>query len=108
MPTKAALAEPTQLPTFSNPAQRATMVARFVAALLACAFLPLFDASAQARTLSFEERVTAQRAIEQVYWSHRIWPAQNPGAKPSLSAVMPEAAIRAKVEDYLEKSNALE
>src|SRR6266550_2806186 len=28
----------------------------------------------QARTLSFAERVAYQRAIEDVYWRHRIWP----------------------------------
>jgi hypothetical protein len=31
-------------------------------------------ASIQARTLSLDRRIEAQRAIEQVYWSHRIWP----------------------------------
>src|SRR2546427_6654612 len=61
-----------------------------------------------ARELTFEERVQAQRAIEEVYWRHRIWPKENPRPKPPLSAVMPDAAIRAKVEDYLKKSNALE
>ncbi len=60
------------------------------------------------RTLTFEDRVAAQRAIEEVYWRHRIWPSENPQAKPSLDAVMPEDTIRAKVEDYLKKSNALE
>jgi hypothetical protein len=29
---------------------------------------------ASQRTLSFEERVSCQRAIEEVYWRHRIWP----------------------------------
>ena len=60
------------------------------------------------RTLTFEDRVDAQRAIEQVYWNHRIWPKENPGAKPPLSTVMSDDAIRAKVEDDLKKSNALE
>jgi hypothetical protein len=64
--------------------------------------------AAQARDLTFEERVAAQEAIEQVYWSHRIWPRENPGPKPLLSSVMPVEALRAKVEDYLKKSNALE
>ncbi len=82
--------------------------APFVATLAAAALLVSFAAPVLARTLSFEERVAAQRAIEQVYWSHRIWPEQNPGAKPELSTVMPDAAIRAKVEGYLEKSRALE
>jgi hypothetical protein len=58
--------------------------------------------------MSFEERVAAQRAIEQVYWSHRIWPEENPGPKPPLSAVMPDDAIRARVEDSLRKSSALQ
>lgn len=64
--------------------------------------------AAEARDLSFDERVAAQTAIERVYWNHRIWPAENPGQKPGLSEAVPEAVIRAKVEDYLEKSNALE
>ena len=58
-----------------------------------------------ARALNLEERVEAQRAIEEVYRRHRIWPKENPTPKPPLSAVMPDAAIRAKVEDYLKKSN---
>ena len=62
----------------------------------------------QPRALTFEERGAAQRAIEEVYWRHRIWPKENPTPKPSLDAVMPESAIRAKVEDYLRESNALE
>jgi hypothetical protein len=61
-----------------------------------------------ARELSFDDRVAAQKAIEQVYWNHRLWPKENPGPKPQLAAVMPDAMIRAKVEDYLKKSNALE
>jgi len=57
-----------------------------------------------ARELSFDERVAAQKAIERVYWSHRIWPNENPGPKPQLSAVMSDTTIRAKVEDYLKNS----
>ena len=59
------------------------------------------------RVLTLDDRVAAQRAIEQVYWDHRIWPKENLGTKPPLSAVMSDDAIRAKVEDYLKKSNAL-
>ena len=65
-------------------------------------------AVARARDLTIEERVTAQKAIEQVYWSHRTWPRENPQPKPALAAVMSDSAIRAKVEDYLAKSAALE
>jgi N-acetylneuraminic acid mutarotase len=55
-----------------------------------------------------EDRVHAQRAIEEVYWRHRIWPGENRGGKPPLDAVLSEAQLRAKVEDYLRKSNAAE
>ncbi len=58
--------------------------------------------------LTFEDRVAAQRTIEAVYWRHRIWPEENPQPKPPLDEVLPDEAIRAKVEDYLRKSSALE
>jgi N-acetylneuraminic acid mutarotase len=60
------------------------------------------------RILTFEERVSYQRAIEEVYWRHRIWPGTNPGPKPPLDNVMSQAAIEKKVEDYLRNSQALE
>jgi hypothetical protein len=60
------------------------------------------------RTLKFAERVAYQRAIEEVYWRHRIWPKDNPHPKPSLDAVMSQAQLENKVEDYLRKSQALE
>jgi hypothetical protein len=63
---------------------------------------------AQQRTaLTLAERVAYQRAIEEVYWRHRIWPKENPGQKPSLDQVMPRAEIERKVEDYLRNSQAL-
>jgi len=70
---------------------------------------PATPANGQARRqLSFAERVDYQRRIEQVYWRHRLWPAENPGPKPALEAVMSPAAIEAKVADYLRQSRALE
>jgi N-acetylneuraminic acid mutarotase len=60
------------------------------------------------RTLTFADRVAYQRAIEDVYWSHRIWPETNTGAKPSLDKVMSQAQIEKKVDDYLRNSQALE
>ena len=48
------------------------------------------------RTLTFEERVSYQRAIEEVYWRHRIWPKERPDAKPSLDAVMSQAQLERK------------
>jgi hypothetical protein len=35
---------------------------------------PQGRADASPGTLTFEERVSYQRAIEDVYWRHRIWP----------------------------------
>src|SRR6266542_279896 len=60
------------------------------------------------RTLTFIERVAYQRAIEEVYWRHRIWPKERPDPKPSLEAVMSQAQLEKKVKDYLRKSQALE
>src|SRR5437867_2788503 len=59
-------------------------------------------------TLTFAERLAYQRAIETVYWRHRIWPKERPDPKPSLDAVMSQAQLEAKVADYLRKSDALE
>jgi N-acetylneuraminic acid mutarotase len=60
------------------------------------------------RTLTFEERLSYQRAIEEVYWRHRIWPKENRAPKPSLDAVMSQAQLEKKVKDYLRNSQALE
>ena len=58
--------------------------------------------------LTFADRVTYQRAIEEVYWRHRIWPKENAKPKPSLDEVMSAQQIEKKVEDYLCDSEALE
>jgi hypothetical protein len=66
---------------------------------------------ASQRTLTFEERVSYQRSIEDVYWRHRIWPrdrGERPDPKPSLDAVMSQGQVEKKVKDYLRKSQALE
>jgi N-acetylneuraminic acid mutarotase len=62
-------------------------------------------------TLTFGERVAYQRAIEEVYWRHRIWPrngGERPDSKPSFDAVMSQAQLEKKVTDYLRRSKALE
>src|SRR5438093_11315434 len=66
------------------------------------------QANASRRTLTFEERVSYQRAIEEVYWRHRIWPKERPDPKPSLDVVMSQAQLEKKVTDYLRNSQALE
>jgi N-acetylneuraminic acid mutarotase len=60
------------------------------------------------RTLTFEERVSYQRAIEEIYWRHRIWPQENANPKPSLDVVMSQAQLEKKVKEYLRSSQALE
>ena len=62
----------------------------------------------QTRMITFAERVAYQRAIEEVYWRHRIWPKENPYPKPSLDAVMSQAQLEKKVGDYLRAAQALE
>ena len=60
------------------------------------------------RPLTFVERVAYQRAIEEVYWRHRIWPKERPDPKPSLDVVMSQAQLENKVTDYLHNSQTLE
>ena len=69
---------------------------------------PAKASHAAAAGLTFAERVAYQRAIEEVYWRHRIWPKDRPDPKPSLDAVMSQAQLEKKVEDYQRESQALE
>jgi hypothetical protein len=71
-------------------------------------FRPEVPANVSHRTLTFAERVVYQRAIEEVYWRHRIWPKQGPDRKPSLDAVVSQTQLENKVQDYLRNSQALE
>src|SRR5438093_432174 len=65
-------------------------------------------ATASQRTLMFEERVFYQRAIEEIYWRHRMWPKERPDPEPSLDGVISQAQLEKKVESYLRNSQALE
>src|SRR5262249_34280482 len=71
-------------------------------------FGPEASLKVSGRTLSFAGRVSYQRAIEEVYWRHRIWPQNDPDQKPPLDSVMSQAQVEKKVADYLRKSQALE
>ena len=90
-------------------------IRRSVAAtLLSCLLLVALSfsdkaasSSGQSKTLGFADRVAYQRAIEEVYWRHRIWP-ESADPKPSLNDVMSQAQLEKKVADYLRKSQALE
>ena len=61
-------------------------------------FRPETAAKSSQRTLTFKERVTYQRAIEEVYWRHRIWPKENSKPKPPLDAVISHAQLEEKVK----------
>ncbi len=50
----------------------------------------------QPRAFSFAERVAFQRAIEDVYWRHRIWPKENPDPKPELDTVTRQSGSAVK------------
>jgi len=70
-------------------------------------FGPEATNTASQRTLSFADRVAYQRAVEEVYWLHRIWPKENPRPKPSLDEVMSQEQIEQKVDEYLRNSQLL-
>jgi signal transduction histidine kinase len=63
---------------------------------------------AQRATTRQAERVAYQRAIEDVYWRHRIWPKENPDLKPALDAVMSQTQLENKVTGYLRDSLVLQ
>src|SRR6478752_5876544 len=83
-------------------------VCSMITGTLLAFFHPEAPAKASQRMLTFAERVAYQRAIEEIYWHHRIWPKSNAGAKPPLDKVMSQAEIEKKVADYLRDSQALE
>jgi len=60
------------------------------------------------RTLTFAERVAYQRAVEEVYWRHRIWPKERPDSKLPFDGVMSHTRLEKKVAGYLRDSHALE
>lgn len=60
-----------------------------------------------ARPITVRERIDAQRAIEHVYWRHRVWPDANPGERLPFESVFGEPVLRGRVEDYLRKESFL-
>ena len=70
--------------------------------LLALAALGSSAVAAEQRTLTLEERVAAQEAIERVYYSHQI------GATKPFEEAVPRELLETKVRTYLKQSVALE
>lgn len=83
-------------------------VCSMITGTLLAFFHPQVPTKASQRTLTFAQRVAYQRAIEDVYWRHRIWPKENSKHKPSLDEVMSDQQIERRVEDYLRDAQALE
>ena len=54
------------------------------------------------------ERIGYATKLERVLDAHRVWPAENPGARPSFDGSARGGRIAARVELYLRKSAALE
>src|SRR5438876_990096 len=82
--------------------------ASMVSGTMLAFFRPEASTKVSQKTLTFAQRISYQRAIEEVYWRHRTWPKERPDPKPTLDAVMSQAQLEKKVEDYLRDSQALE
>jgi hypothetical protein len=50
------------------------------------------------RILTFADRVAYQRAIEEVYWRHRIWPKEQLGPKPPPLRCFQRTTVSCKME----------
>lgn len=81
-------------------------VSLIVAILLSLISVPAY--AGPTRQLTLAERISYQKAIEEVYWRHRLWPGRNQLLKPAFAEIMPAAAIEEKVLDYLRKARALQ
>src|SRR5580765_46846 len=86
----------------------AAVVSSMLSGTLLALFRPGPEANVSRRNLTFAERVVYQRAIEEVYWRHRIWPEERPDPKPSLDSVMSQAQLEKKVAAYLRDSDVLQ
>ena len=87
---------------------RARTGPRPAALSLSCVLLVTSSIAAPTRLHACSQRLAAQEALERVYWKHRTWPAGDASKRPGFEQAVPEAVIRARVEDYLRKSEALE
>src|SRR6476660_1050839 len=86
----------------------AAVVSLMLAGTLLAFFRPGAEANVSQKNLTFAERVLYQRAIEEVYWRHRIWPEERPDPKPPLDSVMSHAQLKKKVTEYLRDSEMLQ
>ena len=59
------------------------------------------------RPLTIEKRAECHLAIEQVFWRHRTWPAENRSPKPRLEDILSADWMRQQAVDAVAKSSAL-
>ncbi len=87
-----------------------TLLGTFLAVFVVAApgIAPAAEPRGRQPDLTMDRRIACQRAIEQVYWQHRIWPAENAWAKPPLDVVFSSEQLANRVRDGLRKSMALE
>ena len=57
--------------------------------------------------MSLDERVACQAKLEDIAWRETLWPEANPEPKPARSAILSDAALRARVEGQLRMEAAL-
>ena len=62
---------------------------------------------AGAQSLTLRQRIEGTERLEQVYWSHRTWPAENTRPKPRLADVLPLELLGRRAEDAVRMTNAL-
>ncbi len=92
-------------PSLGPAPRRSAARARLRLTLLAGTLLAIVAHAGPAMTL--DERIACREKIEDVYWAHRLWPNENQGPKPEREAVMPHAAIAARVEESLRYETAI-
>jgi len=76
--------------------------------LVVLAGLGCGSASASVLASDFDSLVSCRWAVEEVYWSHRIWPESNPGPKPALAQILAREAVERRMDDALRQVTALE
>lgn len=96
-----------EAPRSSSSLRRIALLAVLLCAVSLLALQFITHSRSRAQQFSLADRIAAQRAIEQVYWEHRLWPKENPQPKPTLDEMLPATALQAKVEEYLRQSVAL-
>lgn len=63
--------------------------------------------SKELRPFGIEQRVSCQKIIEDIRWSHRIWPPGNKSQKPPRSKVLSDDQISNAVENVMRMETAL-